>query len=143
MRQGNQFSFADLASEISELTRQANRANASIYTIDPRGLVGGPDLDQKVDMMDYQNYVTTSQNSLRVIAEQTGGFATVNQNDFMKSLKRIDAETSDYYVVGYYSNNPDPTKKTRRIEVKVKREGLNVWSRTSYTLRQPTPPTKQ
>ena len=59
-------------------------------------------------MMDYQNYVTTSQNSLRVLAEQTGGFAVVNQNDFVKALKRIDAETSDYYVLGYYSSNPDP-----------------------------------
>ena len=82
MQQGNEFSFADLASELSELTREANRANATIYTIDPRGLVGMPDLDQKVDMMDFQNYVTTSQNSLRVLAEQTGGFAMVNQNDF-------------------------------------------------------------
>ena len=43
MRQGNEFSFADLASEISELTREANRANTTIYTIDPRGLVGMPD----------------------------------------------------------------------------------------------------
>lgn len=135
MRQGNQFSFADLASELSELTRQANRANATIYTIDPRGLVGGPDLDQKVDMMDYQNYVTTSQNSLRVIAEQTGGFATVNQNDFVKALKRIDAETSDYYVLGYYSSNPDPTQRRRKVEVKVKRPNVDVRYRTEYTLR--------
>ena len=29
--------------ELAELTRQANRANATLYTIDPRGLVGGPD----------------------------------------------------------------------------------------------------
>jgi len=135
MRQGNQFSFADLASELSELTRQANRANATIYTIDPRGLVGGPDLDQKIDMMDYQNYVTTSQNSLRVIAEQTGGFATVNQNDFMKALKRIDAETSDYYVLGYYSSNPDPTQRRRKVEIKVKRPNADLRYRTEYTLR--------
>ncbi len=135
MRQGNQFSFADLASEISELTRQANRANVTIYTIDPRGLVGGPDLDQKVDMMDYQNYVTTSQNSLRVIAEQTGGFATVNQNDFMKALKKIDAETSDYYVLGYYSSNPDPTQRRRKVEIKVKRPSVSLHYRTEYTLR--------
>jgi VWFA-related protein len=135
MRQGNQFSFADLASELSELTRQANRANATIYTIDPRGLVGGPDLDQKIDMVDYQNYVTTSQNSLRVIAEQTGGFATVNQNDFIKSLKRIDAETSDYYVLGYYSSNPDPTQRRRRVEVKVNRPNVDARYRTEYTLR--------
>jgi VWFA-related protein len=135
MRQGNQFSFADLASELSELTRQANRANATIYAIDPRGLVGGPDLDEKVDMMDYQNYVTTSQNSLRVLSEQTGGFATVNQNDFVKALKRIDAETSDYYVVGYYSSNPDPTQRRRRVEVKVKRPNVELRYRTEYTLK--------
>ena len=111
--QGNQFSFADLAAQLSELTREANRANATIYTIDPRGLVGMPDLDEKIDMMEWQDYVTTSQNSLRVLAELTGGIAVVNQNDFDKALKRIDAETSDYYVVGYYSSNPDPTKRRR------------------------------
>jgi VWFA-related protein len=143
MQQGNEFSFADLASELSELTRQANRANATIYTIDPRGLVGGPDLDQKVDMMDYQNYVTTSQNSLRVIAEQTGGFATVNQNDFVKSLKRIDAETSDYYVLGYYSSNPDPTQRRRKVEIKVKRPNVDLRYRTEYTLRPTKAPGKK
>ena len=67
MQAGNEFSFADLASELSELTREANRANTTIYTIDPRGLVGMPDLDQNVDMMDFQNYIRTSQNSLRVL----------------------------------------------------------------------------
>jgi hypothetical protein len=50
-------------------------------------------------------------------------------------LKRIDAETSDYYVLGYYSTNPDPLKRTRRIEVRTKRPGVQVWSRTSYSLR--------
>jgi hypothetical protein len=62
----------------------------------------------------------------------------VNQNDFDKALKRIDAETSDYYVLGFYSSNPDPLRRTRRIEVKVKRPDLQVWSRPQYTLR-PTP----
>ena len=44
-----------------------------------------------------------------MLAEETGGIAVVNQNDFDKALKRIDAESSDYYVLGYYSSNPDPT----------------------------------
>jgi len=132
-----EFADADLASELGYLTRAANRANATIYTIDPRGLVGGPDIDQDVDMMDYQNYVTESQNSLRVLAELTGGYAAVNQNDFTKALARIDAETSDYYVVGYYSSNPDPMRKRRRIDVKVTRSGLNVQHRTEYTIKQP------
>ena len=133
----NQFAFADLVSDLAELTRAANRANTTIYTIDPRGLVGGPDLDEKIDMMEYLDYVRSSQDSLRVLADLTGGIAVVNQNDFTKALKRIDQETSDYYVVGYYSSNPDPTKKRRSIEVKVSRPGANVWNRTSYTLKAP------
>ncbi len=136
-KQGNLFASADLASQLSELTRAANRANTTIYTIDPRGLVGGPDLDEKIDMVEWQNYVKTSQDSLRVLADLTGGIAVVNQNDFGKALKRIDNETSDYYVLGYVSSNPDPTQKRRRIEVKVKRPGANVWSRTEYTLKRP------
>jgi VWFA-related protein len=142
LKQGNLFASADLASQLSELTRAANRANTTIYTIDPRGLVGGPDLDEKIDMVEWQNYVKTSQDSLRVLADLTGGIAVVNQNDFSKALKRIDNETSDYYVLGYVSSNPDPTQKRRRIEVKVKRPGANVWSRTEYTLRRPPSGTK-
>jgi VWFA-related protein len=136
LQKGNEFSFADLANELSELTREANRANTTIYTIDPRGLVGMPDLDQNVDMMDFQNYIRTSQDSLRVLSEQTGGFATINQNDFMKALKRIDSETSDYYVLGYYSSNPDPTIRKRKIEVKVvNRPNVDLRYRTDYTLK--------
>ena len=128
-------SAASTLAQRSELTREANRANATIYTIDPRGLVGMPDLDEKVDMVEWQDYVTTSQNSLRVLAELTGGIAVVNQNDFKKALKRIDAETSDYYVVGYYSSNPDPTKRRRQIEIKVNRANVQLNYRTQYVLK--------
>jgi VWFA-related protein len=133
----NQFSDADLARELSEVTRTANRANATLYTIDPRGLVAGTDLDEQLDPNEYAEYVRKSQDSLRVLAEQTGGIAVVNQNNFEKALKRIDAETSDYYMLGYSSSNPDPLKRTRKLEVKlVNRPGVTVWSRTSYSLRQ-------
>ena len=133
---GQQFADADLARELAEVTRTANRANATLYTIDPRGLVAGADLDEQLDPVEYGEYVRKSQDSLRVLAEETGGIAVVNQNNFDKALKRIDAETSDYYVLGYSSTNPDPLKRTRKIEVKlVNKPGVSVWSRTSYSLR--------
>jgi len=139
-KQGNQFADADLARELADLTRTANRANVSIYTIDPRGLVGMPDLDEQVDPVEWQDYVRKSQDSLRVLAEETGGLAVVNQNDFDRALKRIDAETSDYYVLGYYSSNPDPFKRNRQIQVKVAKPGLDVWSRKGYTIKAPPKP---
>jgi VWFA-related protein len=137
MTNQNQFADADLARELAELTRTANRANATLYTIDPRGLVAGADLDEQLDPVEFGEHIRKTQDSLRVLAEQTGGIAVVNQNNFDKALKRIDAETSDYYMLGYSSTNPDPLKRTRKIEVKVaNRPGVNVWSRTSYSLRQ-------
>jgi VWFA-related protein len=137
LKQGNLFAFADLASQLSELTRAANRANTTIYTIDPRGLIGGPDLDEKVDVVEWQRHVNTTQDTLRVLAELTGGIAVINQNDFRKALQRINNETSDYYVLGYISSNPDPLQKRRRIEVKVTRPGVNAMHRTEYVLKRP------
>ncbi|MBI3261671.1 MAG: VWA domain-containing protein, partial [Acidobacteria bacterium] len=68
LRQGQQFADADLARELADLTRAANRANATIYTIDPRGLVAGADLDDPVDPVEWGNYVRKTQDSLRVLA---------------------------------------------------------------------------
>jgi VWFA-related protein len=136
-KQNEQFSDSDLAAELGEITRAANRANATIYTIDPRGLIAGGDLGEQVDPRQYQAFVTKSQDSLRVLADETGGIAVVNQNDFDKALKRIDAETSDYYILGYYSKNPDPTKRRRKIEVKARKNGveLSVVARKEYVLK--------
>jgi VWFA-related protein len=139
-RQSQRFADADLARELSELTRAANRANATMYTIDPRGLIAGSEIDEEVDPSEWNSFVRKSQESLRVIAEQTGGFAVVNQNDFTKALKRIDSETSDYYVLGYYSTNPDPLRRTRKLDVKTTRKGVDVWSRKQYSLRLPPHP---
>ena len=139
----NEFHQADLVQELAELTRQAKRANVIIYTLDPRGLTAGPDMDQQdVQTAEYQDYVRVTQDTLRVIAEQTGGFAVVNQNDFGKALKRIDAEASDYYILGYYSNNPDPLKRKRAVEIRVKRPDVELTYTKEYTLKPPPKPIK-
>ena len=140
-KQSEQFADADLARELGDLTRTANRANVTMYTIDPRGLVGMSDIDEQVDPTQWNEYVRKSQDSLRVIAEETGGIAVVNQNDFTKALKRIDAETSDYYVLGYYSKNPDPTRRRRQVEVRILRTGQKwqVHSRKEYVLKAAPP----
>jgi VWFA-related protein len=136
-KQNETFSDADLAFELGEITRAANRANTTIYTIDPRGLIAGSDIDEQVDPTEWNAYVRKSQDSMRVLAEDTGGLAVVNQNDFDKALKQIDAASSDYYVLGYYSSNPDPTKRRRQVDVKITRKGLDVFSRKEYVIKPP------
>ena len=132
---------ADLYAYMRELTLSANRANATIFTLDPRGLAGIVDAGQHLDQSEWRTFLQKTQSSLRYIAEETGGFAVVNDNDLVGALKRIDAETSDYYILGYYSSNPDPMRRVRQLEVKVDRPGVDVAARRAYSLKSPgTPP---
>ena len=136
-RQGEVFSDADLSMEVLELAQAANRANASFYTVDPRGLLAGPDVDYNGPAQPWNEWRMQTQSSLRALAELTGGIAVVNRNDFEGAFREIDAETSDYYVLGFYSSNADPTARTRRLGVTVNREGAEVRSRTHYTFARP------
>ena len=137
-QEGSVFSDADLAMEISELTKVANRANATFYTVDPRGLVAGPDIDYRGPLHAFNDFLYTTQGSLRTLAQLTGGTAVVNRNDFVGAFQEIDAETSDYYVLGFYSSNPDPTYRTRRLRVEVAGRGdVEVQHRTHYTYARP------
>jgi VWFA-related protein len=137
LNMGTQFNDADLTGRLAELTRQANRANATLYTFDPRGLVAGQDIDEPVDTVEWQTHLRKTQDSLRVIADLTGGFAVVNTNDFAKAMQRIDAETSDYYMLGYYSTNPDPTQRRRVIEIRLTKKDvdLELLYRKEYSLK--------
>ena len=146
LRQGQQFANLDLSYELAELTRAANRANTSFYTLDPRGLVAGPDLDMpQLFIGEWSRHMFQTQGTLRMLSELTGGRAIVNRNDFDDALREVDAETSDYYVLGFYTTNPDPTIRTRRLRVEVPgRDGLDIRARTHYTLpRRPAGATNE
>ena len=133
------------ASEILEETRRAiadaTRANVSFYSIDPRGLAGLEDVmevsggfpeDNSLGPTNIMDEVRRSQDSLRQISEETGGFAAVNRNDFRETFARIIQENSSYYVLGYYPTNDRRDGRFRSVEVRVKRPGLRVRARKGY-----------
>jgi hypothetical protein len=65
------------------------------------------------------NEVRLSQDSLRVMGDETGGFAVVNKNDFRDAFQRIVDDNSSYYVMGYYSTNDRRDGRFRKIEVRL------------------------
>jgi len=130
------FADADLAQELLDITRAANRANTTIYTIDPRRLSGPSDVDQPVDPAQWNEYLRKSLETLRNLADATGGIAVVNTNDVERAIKQIDNDSSDYYVLGYYSSNPDPTHRRRAVDVRVLSKGATVtMERKEYVLK--------
>jgi VWFA-related protein len=139
MKEGNRFAEADLVADLAELIRNANRANMTVYTVDPRGLIAGPSISgTTLSSREWGDYIRSTTDSLIALADNTGGFCICNTNDYLKGLERINNETSDYYMLGYNSSNPDPFKYVRRVEIKSKREGLTLDYRHEYSLKRPS-----
>jgi hypothetical protein len=131
----------------------ATRGNVAIYSIDPRGLTSLA--DETIEMAgtfpedpayginsrSLANELQLSQDSLRVLAEETGGYAIVNSNDFRGGFDRVVRENSAYYVLGYYPTNDRRDGRFRKIEVRVKRPGMQVRARRGYVAPKGRPAT--
>lgn len=127
-----------------EMIAAATRANVAIYTVDPRGLGAEfedlaaiqsfpDDTSSGLGMSSIFNEVRLGQDSLRVMADETGGFAVVNRNDFATAFQRIVDDNSAYYVMGYYSTNDRRDGRFRKIEVKLpNKPGYVIRSRKGY-----------
>lgn len=142
---------SDIHDETMAAIAAATRANVSFYAVDPRGLAGMEDTfdiqslpeDNSLGPTTMMDEVRRSQDSLRLVSEQTGGFAAVNQNDFRGAFDRIIKENSSYYVLGYYSNDERRDGRFRPLDVRVRRPGLQVRARKGYSApkgRAPVPP---
>ena len=72
------------------------------------------------------------QQSLRELAESTGGFLVANTNDLRLPVRRIAQETARYYEITYTPSGTRYDGQFRRIEVRVKRSGAAVHARSGY-----------
>ncbi|HUR37105.1 MAG TPA: VWA domain-containing protein [Terriglobales bacterium] len=135
----------------ARMLQEFNDLNISIYPVDARGLVGslstrasefaaprlqGPDTRQSSvraaigfgaggpalsdDPLD----------TLRYVADMTGGVPFVNTNDLSGSFNKAADDSSSYYLLGYYLTRPAGSGPDwRKIKVKVNQPGLNVRAR--------------
>jgi VWFA-related protein len=146
-------SFASgLLADMQDTLSATARSNVTIYAIDPRGLstggedaieVGGvSDTDDGGVARSLNNEERIARESLRQLAEETGGFAAINRNDFTKTFERIVGDNSSYYAMAYYPPSAKRDGKFHRIEVKVKRPGVVVRSRRGYAAPRGKPSKK-
>lgn len=139
-----QWKTGDLMAELAELIRVAQRANVAFFTLDPRGLIAGfntASMQSPLSHPEETDFIMQTTGTLRALADNTGGIACVGTNDCRPVLQRIDNMLSDYYMLGYRSSNPDPFQLARRIEIRVKRPGVQLVAgrdyRDTYYLKRP------
>ena len=140
----NNRNATSIMADAREAVAAAQRANVTVYAIDPRGLTQLGDEaitiqslseDPNVDYgtsRGFNNELLMAQESLISLAEETGGIAVVRNNDIAGGLTRVERDTSRYYVLGYVSDPAVAPGRFRKIEVKVKRPGLKVRARRGY-----------
>jgi VWFA-related protein len=128
------FSNAEMMSDLKEVYSIANRNNTAIYALDPRGLAPFEfDINEGVgDSRVDQASLRMTQDSLRILADETDGRAIVNQNDLDKGLRQILSDSSVYYLVGYNSSQAPQDGKFHEIKVRVKRSGVQLRHRKGY-----------
>jgi hypothetical protein len=130
---------------------RANRAGVVVYTMDARGLAAGglnaednpqppPDVPFQAgraqstvvleSLGQRQGYLLDSQQALTYMAEQTGGFAIVNNNDLTGGFARVLGDLRGYYLLGFeVSGSAHRSWDAGRIKIRVKRPGLRVRAR--------------
>jgi VWFA-related protein len=130
------------------------RANVTLYSIDPRRLYSAEQLLPEVLPEGMQpeatgnplcrdanpRELTRSIDTLRSFAENTGGFAAVHTNDFSTAFDRVLDESSQYYVLGYQPAARGADGQFKRISVRATRPWFQVSARAGYVVSSPRQP---
>ena len=125
----------DMNAKYVKIVSAANANGVTVYTLDASGLTTS-------DLMSAENRTTdvrvneffvrqNMQGPIRMMAEETGGIAAINTNDWKASLDQIASDFSNFYSLGYRSAK-GASDRPHKIEVLVKKKGLKVRTRTSF-----------
>jgi len=119
--------MSDRAMFVSELVGIANRFNVSLYPFDPGGLrVQGSRGQMGMSTIDM----------FRSLADDTGGRAIVNRNEFGPALQQVSSDAAAYYLLGFVSSHPSDGKY-HKIAIRVKRRGVTLRARAGYLSPKP------
>jgi VWFA-related protein len=127
------FGDMDIRMLMRDVTTDANRNNVSMYMLDPRGLAGFEfDINEGVGLTMDAASLRATQDSLRVMADETDGRAIVDRNDLGGGLAQMMRDASAYYLLGYSSAAAPTDGRFHQIRVRVKRPGVEVRARKGY-----------
>ncbi len=129
-----QFEF-DMNSKYAGIVRAANANGITIWPLDASGLttdalISAENRSFTTRPSDFGMRQNT-QAPLRMMAEETGGVAAINTNDWKKNLDELSKDFSNFYSIGYRSTR-SAVDKPHSVEVRVKRKGLTVRSRKGF-----------
>lgn len=137
------------AGKIREAAAQLATAQVAIYPVDVRGLISGVEFARE-DAANRQTSsgsdrakarmsdVSASQETMKAVAEETGGRVYINQNEVAAGVALAMDDNNASYSIGYYPEDKKWDGKYRSIKVKVARDGVQVRHRHGYFAIDPS-----
>jgi VWFA-related protein len=138
-------SGVDNQSALRAATAAAVKANVSIYPLDVRGLQAFPPGGEAQNaslhgqsayngnaVFNDLNGNANSQETLSTLADDTGGKAFFDSNDFSGVFAQVQKDTSAYYVLGFTSTNPAKDGRFRHLKVQLNRQDVKLEYRSGY-----------
>ncbi len=132
--------------ETDAAVRALNNSGVAVYPVDARGLMVIPGMDASTrgsygqrgpSMASRMTPIQANIDTMRELADRTGGRAAYNTNDLASAVRRAIDDTRVTYTVGYYSTDETQDGKFRDIKVKVNRPRLDVRHRKGYFALKP------
>jgi hypothetical protein len=113
----------------SILNRIFSRARVPIYGVSIAGL-RSPIVTTARGVAINPSSAGRGSDALKNLSERSGGFAITDTNDPLGAVARILSEHNSYYVLGYRPLYPASDGQSRRVEVRVKRDGTETLAST-------------
>ena len=125
----------DGANLIQSVAKTANANGITMYTVHAAGLTGGMEMSaehaQPVSASVGQAAISNTTESMQLMAEMTGGVASVQTNNFKLAFDRIQQDLESYYSLGYRSGT-ERVDRQRYLQVKMKNREYRVRNRQTF-----------
>ena len=131
--EGMQF---DANAQIQSVAKAANANGITMYAIHAGGLAASmegstAENNQPTSYTVTSTALSNSTESLQMIAEETGGLAAINTNNFARAFQNIERDLDAYYSLGYRSGT-ERVDRQRSLTVRVKNKNYIVRSRRAF-----------
>jgi hypothetical protein len=125
----------DGTSLIQSVAKTANANDITLYTIHAAGLMGNNEMSAEnarpTSGMVSHAAISNSTESMQMMAQMTGGLASVNTNNFSGAFEKIAKDLDSYYSIGYRAGT-ERVDRQRYLQVKVKNRDYRVRARQTF-----------
>ncbi|MDQ3281610.1 MAG: VWA domain-containing protein [Acidobacteriota bacterium] len=120
---------------IQSVAKAANANNITLYTVHAAGLQGGAEMSAEnsrpTSALVTHAALTNTTESMQMMAQMTGGLASVNTNNFAAAFEKINRDLDAYYSLGYRAGT-ERVDRQRYLTVRVKNKDYRVRNRQTF-----------